>query len=58
MNNLLSYCGLVDARIRASDKDLPVHTRFYSNQRGKKNRENASVCKLCIEIQVFLSFGR
>ena len=24
MNNLLSYCGLVDARIRASDKDLPV----------------------------------
>ena len=25
MNNLLSYCGLVDARIRASNKDLPVH---------------------------------
>ena len=24
MNNLLSYCGLVDARINASDKDLPV----------------------------------
>ena len=24
MNNLLSYCGLVDARIRGSDKDLPV----------------------------------
>ena len=24
MNNLLSHCGLVDARIRASDKDLPV----------------------------------
>ena len=24
MNNLLSYCGLVDARIRASDNDLPV----------------------------------
>ena len=24
MNNLLSYCGLVDAKIRASDKDLPV----------------------------------
>ena len=24
MNYLLSYCGLVDARIRASDKDLPV----------------------------------
>ena len=25
MNNLTSYCGLVDARIRAYDKDLPVH---------------------------------
>ena len=24
MSNLLSYCGLVDARIRASIKDLPV----------------------------------
>ena len=24
MNNLLSYCGLVDAKIRASDKYLPV----------------------------------
>ena len=22
--NLLSYCGLVDARISASEKDLPV----------------------------------
>ena len=25
MNNFLSYFGLVDARINASDKDLPVH---------------------------------
>ena len=24
MNNLLSYCGLVDVRINVSDKDLPV----------------------------------
>ena len=24
MNNLLPYCGLVDAKIRASDIDLPV----------------------------------
>ena len=28
MKNLLSYCGLVDAKIRASDKDLPVKTKF------------------------------
>ena len=27
MNNLLSYCGLVDARIRAYDKDLPVQKK-------------------------------
>ena len=27
MNNLSSYCGLVDAKIRASDKDLPVCTK-------------------------------
>ena len=24
INNLSSYCGLVDEKIRASDKDLPV----------------------------------
>ena len=24
MNNVLSYCGLVDAKIRASEIDLPV----------------------------------
>ena len=24
MNNILSYCGLVDARISASERDLPV----------------------------------
>ena len=24
INKLLSYCGLVDARISASEKDLPV----------------------------------
>ena len=28
MNNLLSYCGLVDARVSASEKDLPVTARF------------------------------
>ena len=28
MNNLLSYCGLVDPRISTSDKDLPVKTEL------------------------------
>ena len=27
MNNLSSYCGLADAKIRASDKNLPVHQK-------------------------------
>ena len=29
MNNLLPYCGLVDAKIRASDKDLPVRRMCF-----------------------------
>ena len=29
MNNLLSYCELIDAKVRASDKDLPVHMVPY-----------------------------
>ena len=36
MNNLLSYCGLVDPRIRDSDKDLPVQPKIQSNKAGKK----------------------
>jgi hypothetical protein len=29
MNNLSSYCGLVNAKIRASDIDLPVPGMLY-----------------------------
>ena len=29
-DNLLSYCGLVNARIRASEKDLPVKSAVLS----------------------------
>ena len=32
MNNLLSYCESVDAKIRASDKDLPVLNSKYDNK--------------------------
>ena len=32
MNNLLSYCGLIDVKIRASDKDLPVMQFFEKNK--------------------------
>ena len=36
MNNLLSYLGLVDARISASEKDLPVmlHAKFLVKING------------------------
>ena len=34
MNNLLSYCGLVDARISVSEKDLPVVEFVSCMQRG------------------------
>ena len=32
-NNLFSYCGLVDARISASEKDLPVSSYYLWNER-------------------------
>ena len=32
MNNLLSHCGLIDAKIRASDKDLPVRNCCFNNE--------------------------
>ena len=37
MNNLLSYCGLVDPRIDASDKNLPIPTAGS----WKKNQASA-----------------
>ena len=41
MNNLLSYCGLVDARIRASNKDLPVQLKKMqlNKEKGLKRLE-------------------
>jgi hypothetical protein len=41
MNNLLSYFGLLDAKIRASDKDLPVQ---YSQRASREEtRESSSI---------------
>jgi hypothetical protein len=41
MNNLMSHCGLVDERIRASNKDLPVlekvQTTFEKNSKAVFN---------------------
>ena len=44
MRNLLKYCGLVDARISASEKDLPVqlfllkHNGFFAMDQANKGR--------------------
>ena len=35
MNNILSYCGLVFAKIKASKKDLPVK-KFVKTHQGAK----------------------
>ena len=32
MYNLLSYCRLVDARISASEKDLPVAAEYHEDE--------------------------
>ena len=39
MNNLLSYCGLVDAKIRASDIDLPVQRRVAFSRIDRDRKE-------------------
>ena len=47
MNNLLSCCGLVDVRIRASKKDIPVFLSGFNNALlvtcHVKNRSNQYV---------------
>ena len=42
MNNLSSYCGLIDAKIRASDKDLPVHNMCTAGSGYKENHSKMS----------------
>ena len=39
MNNLLSFCGLVDARISASEKDLPVQMVVFWCRKSRKLRQ-------------------
>ena len=49
MDNLLSYCGLVDARISASEKDLPVcHVefpfKFFNRWKSLRSTNPVVVC--------------
>ena len=43
MNNLSSYCGLTDSRMRASDTDLP-------GTRGEKNQNISHLCTSWIQV--------
>ena len=43
MNNLSSYCGLTDSKMRASDTDLPVKTFIYSLQHPSFNQLNSCI---------------
>ena len=45
-NNLSSYCGLVDAKIRASDKDLPVHKAQFQ-EIGEQLLQNLRLSEPC-----------
>ena len=36
MNNISSYCGLTDLRMRASEKDLPVSSKLKIGKRFTK----------------------
>ena len=37
MNNLSSYCGLTDSRMRVSEKDLPVLVKMSFYEMVKKD---------------------
>ena len=56
MNNLLSYCGLVDARISSSDKDLPVILSFtnFKQVRFSQNTEFADkiLCMKIVDVKI------
>jgi hypothetical protein len=48
MNNLLSYCGLVDARISASEKILPVLDLNQNNGFGHTLELTVLIYILCL----------
>ena len=52
MNNLSSYCGLVDAKIRASGKDLPVLRKYLfipTYRLCAKSTQRRETCKITVE---------
>ena len=63
MNNPSSYCGLVDARISASDKDLPVqymkttsseHVVYINCFECQNKNKKQFIHTPCSELAVFM----
>ena len=48
MKNLLSYCGLFDAKIKASDKDLPELLDFEASPFALKSESELSILNIII----------
>ena len=61
MNNLSSYCGLVDAKIRVSDKDLPVTPIVFLQIKNTEEEEWSSkmleVCSQNSDINLGYQLG-
>ena len=55
MNNLSSYCGIVDAKIRASDKDLPVSSIHPKNEQKIPTKHFMHTGKSFSEALIFAS---
>ena len=55
MNNLSSYCGLVDVRIKASDKDLSVVRNLGQRlcNEGKDQIPNDNVIQIIIDFLLY-----
>ena len=49
MNNLSSYCGLTDSRMRLSEKDLPVPFQAWF---GIQNQAEIEIIELSIFFQI------
>ena len=52
MNNLSSYCGLTDSRMRASDTDLPAQIWFYNKREFTLHTDLLFYRKLWPSIQI------
>ena len=51
MNNLLSYCGLIDEKVRASDKDLSVPL-FFRQMPWHSGSTNALGMELAVHYHI------